>query len=40
MTVAAQALGAEAILGIDIDYETIAGQMLMVTACGTAVKFA
>lgn len=40
MTVAAQALGAEAILGIDIDYETIAGQMLMVTACGTAEKFA
>ncbi len=40
MTEAAEALGAEAILGIDIDYETVAGQMLMVTACGTAVKFA
>jgi uncharacterized protein YbjQ (UPF0145 family) len=31
--------GANAILGIDIDYETLGsgGSMLMVTACGTAV---
>ena len=36
---AAEALGAEAIIGIDIDYETVGGQMLMVTASGTAVKF-
>jgi uncharacterized protein YbjQ (UPF0145 family) len=40
MTEAAEALGAEGILGIDIDYETVGGQMLMVTASGTAVKFA
>jgi uncharacterized protein YbjQ (UPF0145 family) len=36
---AGAALGAEAIIGIDIDYETVGGQMLMVTASGTAVKF-
>lgn len=32
-------LGANAILGIDLDYETLGsgGSMLMVTACGTAV---
>ena len=36
----AQAMGADAILGIDLDYETIGsgGSMLMVTASGTAVK--
>ena len=39
MEQAATALGAEAIIGIDIDYETVGGQMLMVTASGTAVKF-
>ena len=39
MTEDAEKLGAEAIIGIDIDYETIGGQMLMVTASGTAVKF-
>ena len=35
----AQALGANAIVGIDIDYETIGGNgsMLMVAASGTAV---
>ena len=35
----AQALGANAIVGIDIDYETIGanGSMLMVTTSGTAV---
>ncbi len=39
MTEAAEAMGAEAIIGIDIDYETVGGQMLMVTASGTAIKF-
>lgn len=39
MTEAAEALGAEAIIGVDIDYETVGGQMLMVTSSGTAVKF-
>lgn len=35
----AQGLGADAVLGIDLDYETLGanGQMLMVTASGTAV---
>ena len=32
----AQALGANAVIGIDLDYETI-GSMLMVNASGTAV---
>ncbi|QMU63277.1 MAG: heavy metal-binding domain-containing protein [Flavobacteriaceae bacterium] len=34
-------LGADAIVGIDLDYETVGanGSMLMVTASGTAVKF-
>jgi uncharacterized protein YbjQ (UPF0145 family) len=32
-------LGANAIIGVDLDYETVGngGSMLMVTACGTAV---
>ncbi|MFO1039377.1 MAG: heavy metal-binding domain-containing protein [Geminicoccaceae bacterium] len=35
----AKELGADAILGVDLDYETVGeGKMLMVTACGTAVK--
>ena len=35
-------LGANAVVGVDIDYEVLgkAGGMLMVTACGTAVKVA
>ena len=34
----AQALGANAILGIDLDYETVGGgKMLMVTISGTAI---
>jgi uncharacterized protein YbjQ (UPF0145 family) len=35
----AHRLGANAILSIDLDYETLGtgGSMLMVTACGTAV---
>ncbi|WP_299005014.1 heavy metal-binding domain-containing protein [uncultured Tenacibaculum sp.] len=34
-------LGADAVIGIDLDYETVGanGGMLMVTASGTAVKF-
>ena len=44
MTEAAQALGANAVLGVDIDYESIGissgGNMLMVSASGTAVKYA
>lgn len=36
----AQALGADAVIGLDLDYEAIGGQntMLMVSANGTAVK--
>lgn len=37
----ARELNADAILGVDLDYETVGknGGMLMVTASGTAVKF-
>lgn len=37
----AQAMGANAVVGIDLDYETIGhnGSMLMVTASGTAVTY-
>ncbi len=38
MTNAATELGADAIIGVDIDYETVGGSMLMVTVSGTAVK--
>lgn len=40
MTQRAKTLGADAIIGIDLDYETVGsrGGMLMVTASGTAVK--
>ncbi len=39
ITQRAQELGANAIIGIDLDYETLgsANGMLMVAACGTAV---
>lgn len=41
MTADAQAMGANAVIGVDLDYETInishGGGMLMVTASGTAV---
>jgi uncharacterized protein YbjQ (UPF0145 family) len=39
MTESAQALGANAIVGVDLDYETVGGQssMLMVSISGTAV---
>ncbi|NJO06179.1 MAG: heavy metal-binding domain-containing protein [Chloroflexaceae bacterium] len=43
MAQAAQAQGANAVIGIDLDYETIGvqdgGSMLMVTASGTAVVY-
>lgn len=38
MTERARALGADAVIGIDIDYETIGGSMLMVSVSGTAAK--
>ena len=31
-------LGADAVVGVDIDYETVGSNMLMVSASGTAVK--
>ena len=34
----AAALGANAIVGVDLDYETVREGMLMVTVSGTAVK--
>jgi len=34
----AYSMGANAVIGIDLDYETIGSSMLMVTAAGTAVK--
>lgn len=41
MTEDALKMGADAVIGIDLDYETVGanGGMLMVTASGTAVKF-
>ena len=33
-------MGADAVIGVKVDYETVGGQRLMVTACGTAVKLA
>lgn len=43
MTDQARTLGANAVVGIDLDYETISlsggGGMLMVAASGTAVKY-
>ncbi len=39
ITAQAQAMGANAIIGIDLDYETVGGSMLMVTAAGTAVRY-
>jgi uncharacterized protein YbjQ (UPF0145 family) len=38
----AEQMGADAVIGVDVDYESIqigqGGSMLMVSACGTAVK--
>ena len=33
----AKELGANAVVGVDLDYETVGGSMLMVSASGTAV---
>ena len=42
MVVEAEQLGADAVIGVDVDYESIqvgqGGSMLMVSASGTAVK--
>lgn len=38
LKVGAEALGGDAIVSIDIDYETVGNNMLMVAASGTAVK--
>jgi uncharacterized protein YbjQ (UPF0145 family) len=39
MEAEAKKRGADAIVGVDLDYETVSqGTMLMVTASGTAVK--
>ncbi|TEB07014.1 hypothetical protein Psch_00554 [Pelotomaculum schinkii] len=40
MSQQAQALGANAVVGVDLDYEVIREGMLMVTASGTAVVVA
>ena len=32
-------MGANAVVGIDLDYETVGNSMLMVTASGTAVNY-
>lgn len=39
MCAEAESVGANAVIGVDIDYETVGdrGSMMMVTACGTAV---
>jgi len=42
MVAEAEALGADAVIGVDLDYEQVGGNdksMLMVSANGTAVKF-
>ena len=38
MSQQAERLGANAVIGVDLDYETVNGSMLMVTASGTAVR--
>ena len=41
MTTQARHMGANAVVGVDLDYETIGGgKMLMVSASGTAVTYA
>ncbi|TAK60553.1 MAG: heavy metal-binding domain-containing protein [Bacteroidetes bacterium] len=39
MSMQAQQMGANAIVGVDLDYETVGQSMLMVSASGTAVYF-
>jgi len=39
MVAEARKLGANAVIGVDVDYETVGGgTMLMVSVCGTAVQ--
>lgn len=40
METQAAELGADAVIGVDIDYETVGQNMLMISASGTAVKLA
>lgn len=40
MEAQAAELGADAVIGVDIDYETVGQNMLMISASGTAVKLA
>ena len=42
LAAAATQIGADAVIGVDLDYETVGqgGSMLMVTASGTAVRLA
>ena len=40
MVAKAEALGASAVIGVDIDYETVGNNMMMVSVSGTAVKLA
>ena len=40
MTNVARARGANAVIGVDLDYETIGASMLMVSVSGTAVEYA
>lgn len=35
----ASRMGANAVIGIDLDYETVGNSMLMVTASGTAINY-
>lgn len=39
MSKEATQLGANAVIGVDLDYETVGGSMLMVTASGTAIQY-
>lgn len=39
MTTQASRMGANAVVGVDLDYETIDGNMLMVSASGTAITY-
>lgn len=41
MSQQAERMGANAVIGVDLDYETVGsgGSMLMVTAAGTAVRY-
>jgi len=38
MPIEARRLGANAIIGVDLDYETVGKSMLMVSASGTAIE--